>query len=166
MASTLTMGERLQVFVDHPSYVREGTPYGNEYGAYGDNLFRFSLLSLVACEVPLQLELGGYAYGDKCVFVANDWHASLVCVYVSSKYRPFNGIPSSVLPSPPTSHRRCDSGSDTRPWHTRGAARGSRSDVPTAGLPWWGIPCTGWGASKWRMSAAFPLARHRSVGLR
>lgn len=78
------------VFVDHPSYVREGTPYGNEYGAYGDNLFRFSLLSLVACEVPLQLELGGYAYGDKCVFVANDWHASLVCVYVSSKYRPFN----------------------------------------------------------------------------
>jgi len=77
------------VFIDHPSYHRDGGPYGNAYGAYGDNLFRFSLLSLVACEVPLQLELGGYNYGDKCVFMANDWHSSLVCVYVASKYRPY-----------------------------------------------------------------------------
>jgi len=77
------------VFVDHPAYHREGGPYGNAYGAFGDNLFRFSLLSLVACEVPLQLELGGYNYGDKCVFMANDWHSSLLCVYIASKYRPY-----------------------------------------------------------------------------
>ncbi|KAK3260327.1 starch synthase, partial [Cymbomonas tetramitiformis] len=76
------------VFVDHPAYRRPGNPYGDENGAYGDNLFRFVLLSLVACEIPLQMELGGYTYGDKCVFVANDWHASLVCVYVAAKYRP------------------------------------------------------------------------------
>jgi len=76
------------VFIDHPSYHREGGPYGNKEGAYGDNLFRFTLLSLVACEVPLQLELGGFVYGDKVIFVANDWHSSLVPVFVSSKYRP------------------------------------------------------------------------------
>lgn len=77
------------VFLSHPAYAREGNPYGNEYGAFGDNLFRYCLLSLVACEVPLQLELGGYVYGDKCVFLANDWHASMTCLYVSSKYRPY-----------------------------------------------------------------------------
>lgn len=91
------------MFIDHPSYVREGTPYGDGDGAYGDNLFRFALLSLVACEVPLQLELGGEAYGDKCVFVANDWHASLVCVYVASKYRPFNGA-ALEKPAPTPAH--------------------------------------------------------------
>ncbi len=30
------------VFVDHISYHREGTPYGNAHGTYGDNLFRWA----------------------------------------------------------------------------------------------------------------------------
>jgi len=76
------------VFVDHPAYHREGTPYGDDSGTFGDNLFRYTLLNLVACEIPLQLELGGFAYGDKCVFVANDWHGALTPVFVASKYRP------------------------------------------------------------------------------
>jgi glycogen synthase len=43
--------------------------------------FRFTLLSHAACEAPLVLELGGFNYGEKCIFVANDWHAGLVPVY-------------------------------------------------------------------------------------
>lgn len=75
------------VFVDHPSYHRQGTPYGDTRGAFGDNQFRFTLLCHAACEAPLVLALGGYTYGEKCVFVANDWHASLVPVLLASKYR-------------------------------------------------------------------------------
>jgi hypothetical protein len=29
----------------------------------------------------------GFPYGEKCMFVANDWHASLVPVYLAAKYR-------------------------------------------------------------------------------
>ncbi|CAI5981317.1 unnamed protein product, partial [Closterium sp. NIES-65] len=75
------------VFVDHPSYHRPGTPYGDSRGAFGDNQFRFALLCHAACEAPLVLPFGGFTYGEKVVFVANDWHAGLVPVLVASKYR-------------------------------------------------------------------------------
>lgn len=29
----------------------------------------------------------GFAYGDRCVFVSNDWHAALVPSYLAAKYR-------------------------------------------------------------------------------
>ena len=78
------------VFIDHPSYQRPGNPYGDMTGAFGDNLFRFTLLNHAAVEAPLVLSLGGFPYGDSVVFVANDWHAGLVPVLVASKYRPHN----------------------------------------------------------------------------
>ncbi|CAN4085707.1 unnamed protein product [Withania somnifera] len=77
------------VFVDHPSYHRPGTPYGDIYGAFGDNQFRFTLLCHAACEAPLVLPLGGFTYGEKCLFLANDWHAALVPLLLAAKYRPF-----------------------------------------------------------------------------
>ncbi|ONK80542.1 uncharacterized protein A4U43_C01F18980 [Asparagus officinalis] len=77
------------VFVDHPSYHRGGNPYGDTRGAFGDNQFRFTLLSHAACEAPLVLPLGGYTYGEKCLFLVNDWHASLVPVLLGAKYRPY-----------------------------------------------------------------------------
>ncbi|CAA7402504.1 unnamed protein product [Spirodela intermedia] len=77
------------VFVDHPSYRRAGNPYGDKYGAYGDNQFRFTLLCHAACEAPLVLPLGGFTYGEKCLFLVNDWHAALVPVLLSAKYRPY-----------------------------------------------------------------------------
>ena len=40
--------------------VLAGNPYADQYGAFGDNGFRFSLLSTAACEAPLQLHIGGY----------------------------------------------------------------------------------------------------------
>ncbi|GJP32218.1 hypothetical protein CLOM_g16813 [Closterium sp. NIES-68] len=76
------------VFVDHPSYHRPGTPYGDQNGTFGDNQFRFTLLCHAACEAPLQLELGGFTYGEKVLFIANDWHAGLLPVLVASNYRP------------------------------------------------------------------------------
>ncbi|XP_047322110.1 soluble starch synthase 1, chloroplastic/amyloplastic [Impatiens glandulifera] len=76
------------VFVDHSTYQRPGNPYGDTYGAFGDNQLRFALLCHAACEAPLLLPLGGYTYGEKCMFLANDWHASLVPVLLAAKYRP------------------------------------------------------------------------------
>ncbi|MCO5602621.1 hypothetical protein L7F22_056755 [Adiantum nelumboides] len=77
------------VFVDHPSYHRPGTPYGDTRGAFDDNQFRFTLLCHAACEAPLVLPLGGFTYGENCIFVANDWHAGLVPVLLAAKYRRF-----------------------------------------------------------------------------
>ncbi|KAG8501942.1 hypothetical protein CXB51_004576 [Gossypium anomalum] len=77
------------VFVDHPSYHRPGNPYGDSHGAFGDNQFRYTLLCHAACEGPLVLPLGGYTYGEKCLFLVNDWHAGLVSVLLAAKYRPF-----------------------------------------------------------------------------
>lgn len=76
------------VFVDHPSYHRHGNPYGDENGAFGDNQFRFTILCHAACEAPLVLPLGGYTYGQNCLFLVNDWHAGLVPMLLASKYRP------------------------------------------------------------------------------
>lgn len=50
---------------------------------------------MAACEAPLLLHIGGYRsgqppglpYGQRVTFVANDWHAGLVPVYVAAKYR-------------------------------------------------------------------------------
>ncbi|XP_020596425.1 starch synthase 1, chloroplastic/amyloplastic-like [Phalaenopsis equestris] len=76
------------VFVDHPSYHRPGNPYSDENGSFGDNQFRFTVLCHAACEAPLVLPLGGYTYGQNCLFLVNDWHAGLVPILLASKYRP------------------------------------------------------------------------------
>ncbi|PKA47265.1 Starch synthase 1, chloroplastic/amyloplastic [Apostasia shenzhenica] len=76
------------VFVDHPSFHRPGNPYGDGNGAFGDNQFRFTLLSHAACEAPLVLPLKGYTYGQSCLFIANDWHAGLIPLLLAAKYRP------------------------------------------------------------------------------
>lgn len=89
------------VFVDHMCYHRPGNPYGNSYGPYQDNLFRFALLSLAALEAPLQLNIGGFrwqgeagaAYGQDLTFVASDWHTALLPVYIGSRFRPHNVYP-------------------------------------------------------------------------
>ena len=84
------------VFVKHDSYERIGELYGDAEGGYGDNQFRFTLLSHAACEAPLVIDFGEGAsangftgtYGDDVVFVANDWHAgSRAAAHRESKYR-------------------------------------------------------------------------------
>ena len=54
--------------------------------------YRFALLCQSALEAPLQLQLPqGGRYGEDCIFIANDWHASMTAVYLAGKYRP-NGV--------------------------------------------------------------------------
>ncbi|GAX73007.1 hypothetical protein CEUSTIGMA_g459.t1 [Chlamydomonas eustigma] len=79
------------VFVDHPSYIgRTGGPYADEYGPYQDNQFRFSLLAQAGLEAPLLVDCEGKGvYGQDIVFVANDWHTSLLPVYLAANFRPF-----------------------------------------------------------------------------
>jgi len=77
------------IFVDHPCIEREGGLYNGADGKeYTDNLFRFTLLSLAALEAPLILKPGGRIYGEKVLFLSNDWQAGLVPLYLSYKYRP------------------------------------------------------------------------------
>jgi len=48
------------------------------------------LLSLAAAEAPLILSLGGSTYGQDVCFIANDWQAGLLPVYLLYKYRRHN----------------------------------------------------------------------------
>lgn len=77
------------IFVEHPTIQRDGGPYNDKDGReYPDNLLRFTILSLAAMEAPLILNLNGEGtYGDKVLFLANDWQAGMVPVYLCSKYR-------------------------------------------------------------------------------
>lgn len=76
------------IFVDHACIEREGGLYNVDGGKeYEDNVKRFTLLCLAAMEAPLILSLGGCNYGDKVLFIANDWQSGLVPVYLCHKYR-------------------------------------------------------------------------------
>jgi len=75
------------VFVHHACFRRAGGLYHDKHGEYGDNLFRFGLFALASLEAPLCCNVGGSVYGDKCLFLANDWQAGLVPVYMVHKFR-------------------------------------------------------------------------------
>jgi len=77
------------IFVSHECYHRASGLYWNpvEGKEYGDNLFRFALLSLAALEAPLILNLQGSTYGEDVLFIANDWQAGLIPAYLLYKYR-------------------------------------------------------------------------------
>lgn len=78
------------VFIDHPVFHRPGGLYHNVASnqEYSDNLFRFALFSIAALEVPVALELGGAPkYGSKVTFVATDWQAGLLPVYLQHRHR-------------------------------------------------------------------------------
>ncbi|EFN59970.1 hypothetical protein CHLNCDRAFT_6734, partial [Chlorella variabilis] len=74
------------VFVDHPSFHAWAAEiYG---GSREDILFRCALLSKAALEAPWVVPCGGAVYGeDNLVFVANDWHTSLLPFYLQAHYR-------------------------------------------------------------------------------
>lgn len=75
------------VFVDHPSYHRPGI-YGDSRSVYGDNLFRFALLSRAALEASARVPLDGQPMGEDVLFHANDWHAALLPLFLEALYRP------------------------------------------------------------------------------
>lgn len=67
------------LLVDHPSFHRSGI-YGDRSGPYGDNLFRYALLSRVALEI-------GLGWSKTPLFHVNDWHTALLPVFLDAKYR-------------------------------------------------------------------------------
>jgi len=81
------------IFVDHECYkIPEGGGIycqDNRTGKeYENNVFRFALLSLAALEAPLVLHIRGQKpWGQRVLFVANDWQAGLVPVYLTHKFR-------------------------------------------------------------------------------
>ncbi|MCB9700155.1 MAG: glycogen synthase [Alphaproteobacteria bacterium] len=74
------------VLVDNPCFHRRGI-YGDDRGAYGDNLFRYALLSKAAIEAAASLPFKDAPLGERVVFHANDWHTGLLPVYLDAHYR-------------------------------------------------------------------------------
>ncbi|KAK3153788.1 hypothetical protein QOZ80_2BG0181150 [Eleusine coracana subsp. coracana] len=74
------------VFIDNPIFHNvESEIYG---GNRTDILKRMVLLCKAAVEVQWYVPCGGYCYGDgNLVFIANDWHTSLLPVYLKAYYR-------------------------------------------------------------------------------
>ncbi|KAJ8498264.1 hypothetical protein OPV22_008816 [Ensete ventricosum] len=74
------------VFIDSPVFRHiENDIYG---GNRRDILKRMVLLCRAAVEIPWHIPCGGVCYGDgNLVFIANDWHTSLLPVYLKAYYR-------------------------------------------------------------------------------
>ena len=78
-----------RVFVDHPLFLEKvwglskQKLYGPKWGKdYEDNQLRFAMFCDAALMATKKLRLGGSVYGEDVVFVANDWHAALVPMYL------------------------------------------------------------------------------------
>ena len=80
------IGDVDRIFVDHPILLRGGI-YGDQHGSYADNLLRFALLSRAAMEAPFSVGLQMPPDGADTVYLAHDWHAALVPLYLSARYR-------------------------------------------------------------------------------
>ena len=81
------------IFIDHPAICRGGI-YGDERGGYGDNLFRFALLSRAAIEAARRFPVaaaGGPALplteAGPLRVLSHDWHAGLLPVYLRHHYQ-------------------------------------------------------------------------------
>lgn len=78
-----------RVFVDHPIFLEKvwgqtkQKLYGPKWGKdYEDNQLRFAMFCKAALIATKKLSLGGFPYGENVVFVANDWHAALLPMYL------------------------------------------------------------------------------------
>jgi len=77
------------VFVDHPSFLERVSGltgsklYGPEWGKdFADNQPRFAYFCKSSLLAMRDLPLGGFPYGEDVVVVANDWHSSLVPMFI------------------------------------------------------------------------------------
>lgn len=77
------------VFVDHPTFTERvdglcgSKLYGPEWGKdFADNQARFAYFCKSAVVAMKELPLAGYPYGEDVIVVANDWHSSLVPMFI------------------------------------------------------------------------------------
>ena len=74
------------VFIDHPCFhaVRDNIYAGDR----GEANYRNALLCQAAIEAVWHVPCGGFPYGESdLVYMANDWHTSLLPVYLQAYYR-------------------------------------------------------------------------------
>jgi granule-bound starch synthase len=78
-----------RVFVDHPLFLErvwghsKQKLYGPKWGKdYEDNQLRFAMFCKAAMIATEKLKLGDSVYGTDVTFVANDWHAALLPMYL------------------------------------------------------------------------------------
>jgi starch synthase len=74
------------LLVDNPCFHRDGI-YGDGSGPYGDNLFRYALLSRAAIDAATVVPVDGRPLGGRVVFHVNDWHTGLLPVYLDAHFR-------------------------------------------------------------------------------
>jgi starch synthase len=72
-------GLRIYVLLSPELYERDGTPYGNADGDFGDNDLRFARLSLAAAEIAL----GADPAWSADLLHLNDWQAALAPAYLA-----------------------------------------------------------------------------------
>jgi len=76
-----------QVFVQNQACFERAGMYGDPGSwDYFDNLYRFAVLCWAALEAPLVLPASA-PFGEKVVFIANDWQTGLVPLLLTSHYR-------------------------------------------------------------------------------
>jgi len=76
-----------QIFVQSQGCFERAGMYGDPGSHdYFDNLYRFAVLSWAALEAPLVLPTCA-PFGEKVVFIANDWQTGLVPLLLASHYR-------------------------------------------------------------------------------
>jgi starch synthase len=76
-----------RIFVQNQVAFERAGMYGEPGGHdYFDNLFRFALFSWAAVEAPLILPAIA-PFGEKVIFIANDWQTGLVPLIIASHYR-------------------------------------------------------------------------------
>jgi len=76
-----------QVFVQNQACFERAGMYGDPGSwDYFDNLYRFAVLCWAALEAPLVLPTT-VPFGEKVVFIANDWQTGLVPLLLASHYR-------------------------------------------------------------------------------
>ncbi|MCJ2091294.1 glycogen synthase GlgA [Methylobacterium sp. J-072] len=76
-------GLRIYVLLAPELYERDGTPYGDAHGDFGDNDLRFARLSLAAAEIAAGID-GDWAAD---LLHLNDWQAALAPAYLAWRGR-------------------------------------------------------------------------------
>lgn len=78
-----------RIWVDHPVFLEKvwgltkEKLYGPKWGIdYDDNQARFSMFAQAVLGAVKLIPLGGFPYGEDVIILCNDWHSSLVPLYL------------------------------------------------------------------------------------
>jgi len=85
-----------RLWVDHPAFLEKvwgltkEKLYGPKWGIdYTDNQARFAMFAQAVLAAIATVPLGGYPYGEDVIILCNDWHSSLVPLYLDLARKEF-----------------------------------------------------------------------------